>query len=109
MGDRLEMYALEDVTTHKRLDDSCSQSPVFILQFSACCSLTQCDLIKMHTYVTVHVCALYVRRYLCTCVLILQFKNEEIAEKAVMALNNRWYNGKSFGIHSYIRMCFCMY
>ena len=42
-------------------------------------------------------------------VLILQFKNEEIAEKAVMALNNRWYNGKSFGIHSYIRMCFCMY
>ena len=40
-------------------------------------------------------------------VLILQFKNEEIAEKAVMALNNRWYNGKSFGIHTYVCVYVC--
>ena len=29
------------------------------------------------------------------CVLVLlQFFEEEIAEKSVMALNNRWYNGQ---------------
>ena len=38
-------------------------------------------------------------------VLNLQFKNEEIAEKAVMALNNRWYNGKSIGRRTYV----CVY
>ena len=29
----------------------------------------------------------------------MQFRDEEIAEKAVMDLNNRWYNGESIDMH----------
>ena len=49
---------------------------------------------------------MYVCMYL-NGVLILQFKNEEIAEKAVMALNNRWYNGKSNGRRTYVCVYVC--